>query len=141
MNSYFITAVYMLYNFKNGKCTLTLANGGHPKPLIYRRSTDEIIQISASGTVIGSFDTASYKQESVELYSGDRIYLFTDGIPESENAKKQMIGFEKGIIDLFRKSFKNDLDETLDRVLEEVKNYTGGKPYEDDIVLMGFEIK
>ncbi|HPA71312.1 MAG TPA: PAS domain S-box protein [Spirochaetota bacterium] len=141
MPSYFITAVYGIFRFDGGRATLTLANGGHPHPVIYRAGEGAFIQVKTSGTVIGMIDTAVYRRETIDLAPGDRVYLFTDGIPEAENMKKQMIGFDAGLVDIFRRSHRADLGETLDGVLEEVKKFTGAKPVDDDIVLIGLEVR
>lgn len=141
MPSYFITAVYGIFSFEEERVSLTMANGGHPYPVIYRASDNSFIQMKTTGTVIGMIDTAIYKKETICLMPGDRVYVYTDGIPEAENGNRQIIGFDDGLIDLFRKAHHPDLGETLDGVMREVKRFTGDTPIDDDVVLIGIEVK
>jgi sigma-B regulation protein RsbU (phosphoserine phosphatase) len=140
MQSYFITAVYGIFNFGEDGITLTMANGGHPYPVIYRAGDNSFTQVKTAGTVIGMIDTAVYRKETVSLRPGDRVYLYTDGIPEAENDAGQIIGFEKSLMDMFRRAHRPGLGDTLDAVLMEVNRFAGTKPIDDDIVIIGIEV-
>lgn len=68
------------------------------------------------------------------------MYIYTDGIPEAENEERQIIGFEESLMDIFRRAHRPGLGETLDAVLNEVKRFTGNRPIDDDIVIIGIEV-
>jgi serine phosphatase RsbU (regulator of sigma subunit) len=68
------------------------------------------------------------------------ITLYTDGIPEAENSDKNIIGFDDGLLDLFRRAQRKSLNDTLDAVIGEVNSFRGDVPIDDDIILMGFEL-
>jgi sigma-B regulation protein RsbU (phosphoserine phosphatase) len=140
MPSYFITAVYGIFNFGEDGITLTLANGGHPYPVIYRAGDTTFTQLKTTGTIIGMIETAIYHREMISLQPGDRIYLYTDGIPEAENETRQIIGFEESLLDIFRRAHRPGLGETLDAVLTEVRQFIGNTPIDDDIVIIGIEV-
>jgi len=140
MQSYFITAVYGIFHFGEGDITLTMANGGHPYPVIYRAGDNTFTQLKTTGTVIGMIDTAVYRKDTISLRPGDRVYIYTDGIPEAENDARQIIGFEENLVNMFRRGHRPGLGETLDAVLNEVKRFTGNRPIDDDIVIIGIEV-
>ena len=62
--------------------TLTWANAGHNPPLLVR-PTGDVIRLQPGGTVMGVFEDAAYREESVPLEAGDRVVLYTDGITEA----------------------------------------------------------
>ncbi len=142
MPSYFITAIYGV--FRSGKeesgLNFLFANGGHPYPVLYRALEGDFSQLRKSSTIIGMFDEVEYAEHELNLVKGDRIFLMTDGIIEVESPERRIIGFDEGLIELFRKAHCNDLGDTLDELLAEVNDFRNGMPIEDDILLMGFEI-
>lgn len=141
MSSHFITAVYGIFRSTGSGTELTIANGGHPYPVIYRASGGKLYNIKSGGTVIGSFDNAVYEQKTVKLNPEDRIYIFTDGIPEAQNGDNNIIGFDDDLLELFKKSHNADPEVTLDNIISEIRTFAKGASLEDDIVLIGFEAK
>ncbi len=108
--------------------------------MLYRALEGDFSQLRKSSTIIGMFDEVDYVEHELNLVKGDRIFLMTDGIIEVESPERRIIGFDEGLIELFRKAHRNDLGDTLDEVLAEVNFFRNGMPSEDDILLMGFEI-
>jgi sigma-B regulation protein RsbU (phosphoserine phosphatase) len=139
MTSHFITGIYGIMRKSGETKSLTLANGGHPYPVIIR-SNGDIEIIKSGGTLIGILDDGRYIDFTVEINSGDRIFVFTDGIPETENDKGEMIGFEEGLADLFKSSVKDDLSDYLDEIMRRVIEFRSTRPPGDDIIIIGFEI-
>jgi sigma-B regulation protein RsbU (phosphoserine phosphatase) len=62
--------------------TLTWSNAGHNPPLVVR-ADGEVVRLQPGGTVMGVFDDASYREDSITLRTGDRVVLYTDGITEA----------------------------------------------------------
>lgn len=143
MPSYFVTAIYGLFqvNGENDQVVYSFSNGGHPYPILYRADEDSFSLLKNNGTIIGMFDDQRYQTSKIKLTKGDRVFLMTDGIPEVENEEKEIIGFDDGLIALFKRSHREGLKETLDAVIEEVKHFGQEPKIDDDIILMGFEVK
>lgn len=139
MHQFFITGVYTVFRMIDDMVVVELANGGHPPQVLYRAENHSFELVKTSGTVIGMIDSAHYSKEAFRMQKGDRLFLFTDGIPEAENDKKQMIGFENELIALFQKAHREELSETLDAVLEQVRLFVGNEVLDDDIMLIGIE--
>jgi PAS domain S-box-containing protein len=142
MPSYFITAIYGLLRHDPARSSMTyqFTNGGHPYPVHYDAAAKEFRQLKLGGTIVGMFNDATYGLSEVELRKGDRIFLFTDGITETENSRKEMIGFEEGLVDIFRKASRPDLPATLDGIIDEINLFRGEVPINDDIVIIGIEV-
>lgn len=69
---------------------MALANAGHPAP--YLNGTE----IPIAGTLpLGLSATTVYTQMNVDMHSGDRAILLTDGIPEARNEGGTLLGFPR----------------------------------------------
>ena len=72
---------------------------------------------------------------AVKLKKGDALIFYTDGIPEAKDEKGEFYGFErfKSLVvtlgDLLAK-------EVRDRILSEVKSFTGNAPQHDDMTVV-----
>jgi PAS domain S-box-containing protein len=141
MTSYFITAIYCnIIRPEGAKDTrLIFANGGHPSPVVVRKN-GRVETFKASGTLIGVNENFTYEEKSIDLETGDRIFLYTDGVPETENERKEIIGYEDGLRGLFDVSGTPDLGGALDHVIEGLNSFRGQSPFKDDILIIGIEI-
>lgn len=140
MTSYFITGLYLYFSRKEtGELQLAFANGGHPKPVLIRKGRASFI--GDINTVVAVQERAEYHQNSMDLEKGDRLFIYTDGIPETRNSDDEIIGFTDQLLDLFLRSNKNLLGETLDAVISELVLYRGSSRAEDDITIVGFDIQ
>jgi len=89
---------------------------------------------------VGISDAVDYAVNEERLSAGDRLFLYTDGIPETINGKREMIGFDEGLLALFDRARRDSLSDTLDTILEEIHRFRGAQPLQDDITLIGFEV-
>ncbi len=141
MSTVFLTAVYGLFHHNGGGSTVfSFCNGGHPYPVCYSARDGRYRQFHQCGTILGMSENINYGTTDIALQSGDRVFLFTDGIPEASNGDKEIIGFEEGLLGLFERSERGTLGETLDAVIDEVSAFRGKMEPDDDILLLGFEV-
>jgi len=137
----FITAIYcVLEPVANGAVRLTWCGAGHPDPIVWRRATGRSEQIPGGDGAIGIFEDFPREQKDLLLQPGDRVYLYTDGIPETMSPAGEMLGFEE-VGRSIEEATRPDLDQTLDNLLRRVRTHRDGAPAEDDIALIGIEIQ
>ncbi len=138
MSAYFLTALYGCIEVKDEKIIFRFARAGHCPPIIVdcRRGTTDMIM--PKGKPIGMFPDNDIEERAIQFNRGERIYLFTDGLHETVNEKRQMLDFE-GLRKIIRKTTHVSLEESLDIVISEVRNFRGRAPAEDDIVLLGLD--
>ncbi|TAL33196.1 MAG: PAS domain S-box protein [Spirochaetes bacterium] len=141
MDANFITAIYGLFRYRDetGPLEFVFSNGGHPMPILHRRSADSIELLNAKGTILGAIPGMMYEEKTVTLNPGDRLFLYTDGIPEAQNESGKLLGFDE-MRDVIARASRPGLGETLDGIMGEVYAHRGLRPLEDDIVLIGFEV-
>jgi PAS domain S-box-containing protein len=77
----FCTVAYSVLQPTASGCTLTLACGGHPLPLIVK-ANGSVDTIGRPGTLIGMLDTIKVNPVTVDLAPGDSVIFYTDGVTD-----------------------------------------------------------
>lgn len=129
----YITFLIAVLNSSSGE--LDIVNAGH-NPALLLRKDGMLEQIEAGGIGLGMLDFGlPYTGKNLKIESGDKLFLFTDGIPEAMNLNEEEYSDERMI-----KFFKNHSDkppkEFISLIVEDVKNYAGKAVQSDDITAM-----
>tara|TARA_B100001248_G_scaffold260198_1_gene247787 strand:+ start:655 stop:2805 length:2151 start_codon:yes stop_codon:yes gene_type:complete len=131
----FVTSILGEYNLITDE--IKWVNGGHQPAVI--RSDDGNYNTFESNSppmgVIMQKNKSAYKMEKTKL-NGDRFYVFTDGLSESENETGEEIGIE-GSIKIIEKNFNKDLKKQLSQITEDVLNVSGKNKLHDDLTIIG----
>lgn len=131
-NPAFLTAFYGLY--RPDTSTLTYSVAGHPPPRLVR-ATGEIEHLDAAGGVpLGILEGADYDEAEVELRPGDALSIFTDGIPETFDPEKRMLGFPA--LDRLLAAASGSAEARVKAVLEATTQHARGRPADDDCTLV-----
>ncbi len=142
MQHYFLTALYgiFLFDAPGGDVRLSIACAGHPPPVIHERGAHAARYLPIRGKLLGVIRDITFDALDVTLRPGDRVYLYTDGVPEITNERMEMLGYDR-LLAVIGETAGRDLGESLDAVMEEVHRFRGGTPVDDDIVIIGFEVR
>jgi phosphoserine phosphatase RsbU/P len=136
---HFVTAAYLYFDMQ--KRTLTYAGAGHP-PLLLSGGPEGVRSIEENGLFLGKFSFATYTSVVLPLKAGDRVLLYTDGIPETTNPA----GIEFGA-DCFKQFLETErstsADQFADRLLAELSRWSarGAEDQDDDITIVAIHIK
>ena len=131
----FASCCYCLMNIKT--LELTYARGGHPYPLLLRANQPPQ-QLQIGGSLLGIFPQAEYTQQTVQLQSGDKLLLYSDGAEPLLGTFDDQGGFNYS--EEFCEIKDLPIIELTDRFNALVKKQTV-KPLEiDDITTVGMEI-
>ncbi len=76
---------------------LVFANAGHEYPAVYRDGTAFVILKDKHGFVLGGMDGMIYEDQELQLYKGDKLFLYTDGVPEATDKDNNMFGMDRMI--------------------------------------------
>ena len=76
---------------------LVFANAGHEYPAVYRNDTAFEILKDKHGFVLGGMDGMLYEDQELQLYKGDKLFLYTDGVPEATDKDNNMFGMDSMI--------------------------------------------
>jgi sigma-B regulation protein RsbU (phosphoserine phosphatase) len=123
----FITCFYAVLNTSTKRLTFT--NAGHNPPVLIR-ADGTCRRLTQGGKVIGAFEDSTYMQREVQLQSGDRLLMFTDGLTETVNAYGDEFG-ENRLIELLTKERARHAADLQDQILRSVCEFNDGE-FEDD---------
>jgi sigma-B regulation protein RsbU (phosphoserine phosphatase) len=113
--------------------TFDYVNAGHNPPVLFHGSQHSLL--TACGPVVGIISGAKYICKQITLQPEDLLFMYTDGITESQNPEEEEFG-EDGVIDFFN-SHKNTELEELSRLLEtQIREFTHNAAPLDDATLI-----
>jgi phosphoserine phosphatase RsbU/P len=73
---------------------VTYSNAGHYLPIVVHQD-GSVDRLTEGGPVLGVFSDAAYEQGQIQIASGDRIVLFTDGVTEARNGNDEEFGEDR----------------------------------------------
>jgi sigma-B regulation protein RsbU (phosphoserine phosphatase) len=133
----FISMAYLILDHERDG--VMLARAGHDAPLLYKRASQSVTPVKSPGMVVGIdsgnvFDrlTADF---AVPLERDDCLVLYTDGVTEALNTDGDEFGIDR-MIQSLRASATNGPQTIVKRIIEDVRNFTGSFPQNDDITLI-----
>jgi sigma-B regulation protein RsbU (phosphoserine phosphatase) len=132
----FITLLYCFIDYASGK--ITYSNAGHNAGILVR-SSGAVERLEKGGAVLGPFEDCCYEQGEIEIQTGDRVLLFTDGITEARNASGEEFGEER----LIRLAVENralGACELQAVVMQTIADYTAGSLH-DDATLIALSVR
>lgn len=126
----FITFFIAVLNPENGE--LDIINAGHNPALILRKN-GTMEKINAGGVAFGMFDMGlPFEGQKLILEKGERLFIFSDGIPEAMDSEEEEYSDEK-----MEQFFINKTSETsrdfISKILWDVRDFTKGTSQSDDI--------
>ena len=127
----FITCFYSELDIATRKLTFT--NAGHNPPMLVGRD-GECIRLDEGGRVIGAFPDSNFAQREIQLYEGDKLLVFTDGVTEARDAAGEEFG-EQRLQECLRSYAGCNAAELRTLILDEVTEFCAGK-FDDDATLM-----
>jgi len=118
---------------------LLYSNAGHNTPLIWRHKTQSIELLDAEGLIFGIKRNIIFEQKTTYLEAGDILLLYTDGIIEAENSDKDFFGTDR-LGKLLEECTELTPQETIDRIMSQVRIFTGMRHFIDDITLVVMKV-
>jgi serine phosphatase RsbU (regulator of sigma subunit)/predicted enzyme related to lactoylglutathione lyase len=112
---------------------LRYANCGH-LPALLLRSDGTLERLDSTCTLLGLFNQWDCYMGERQLYSGDTLVLYTDGITESFNRAQEEFGEER-LVEVFQRHRKLLAQDLLSAIVEEVRQFSPQEQH-DDITLI-----
>ena len=139
----YATAFYLIADVARGE--VRYASAAHPAPLHLRRREGTVARLAPdaggrTGPALGLFEQAEYPTCTRPLAEGDLIALFTDGLIEAESPAHGHFS-EAGLTDVLRSRAHLPGNEICRALIEESQRFSGRTDFEDDVCLVGMEVK
>jgi predicted permease len=127
---------------------LRYVNAGHNAPYLLRAGRQstadsvppEIEELSVGGTVVGMFPEMVYEEATVELWPGDVLLAFTDGVPEAHNPENEEFGEERLQL-LLRQTAHLPANEISARLSDEMKDWIRDAEQYDDLTFIVMKVR
>jgi serine phosphatase RsbU (regulator of sigma subunit) len=123
----------MFYGLLSSGGSLSYCVAGHEPPVVVGRTN--IRSLESGGLVLGLFAHATYQADSLQLESGDLVVVCSDGVTEARNASDEEFGRDR-LIACVQAGHGLESETVLERLLEEVRNFTAGAPQADDLTAL-----
>lgn len=128
----FVTVFYGVFDRSTG--VLTYANGGHNPPCIVHDGKVEVLPLTG-GVVLSMFGGLRYRENSVRIPAGGKLYLFTDGVNEAVNTKLEEFGDDR-LHQALLDSCSLGPGDTVEEILRRVEGFAGEADQADDITML-----
>lgn len=129
-NNMYFTIWYGVYDRKAS--TLTYSSGGHPPAVLVSydsKGMEEIGFLKTDGLVIGGLQGVDFSQDSCKIRTGDRLYVFSDGVYEIAKPDGSVLAFDDFVKELKAcVSSSRDIEE----ISEKMQQLNGPGPFLDD---------
>jgi sigma-B regulation protein RsbU (phosphoserine phosphatase) len=131
----FATMIYGILNAATGD--FRYVSAGHPGPVHLPRGGDPVM-LECQGFPIGMTEDA-YEEFSVRLATGDRMYLYSDGIPEAMDPAGMQFG-DVRLLKAIGQARSEPLQQGVDSLLEKIARWHGSERPHDDISIVAVEV-
>ncbi|MDE2484200.1 MAG: SpoIIE family protein phosphatase [candidate division NC10 bacterium] len=131
----YFTMIYGIVETRSARTLFTQA--GHPSP-IYQPKEAKAKLLGTGGFPVGMLPDVKYGEEELRLHPGDRLFFYSDGIPEctGKNGERFSVDRLTAFLEEWRDRPLRDVMAGLEQTL---RRWRGGDEFEDDITLLALE--
>ena len=131
----FVTVWLGIIDLNTG--VMKCANAGHEYPTLMRKGEAFELMKDKHGFVLAGMEGVRFKSYEVTLAPGDRLFVYTDGVPEAINDAVEQYGTDRLLLTLNAVKEKT-LKQVLPAVRQDIEEFASGAEQFDDITMLGF---
>ena len=134
----FVTIWLGILEISTGR--LTFVNAGHEEPALYRKGGSFELYKTKHNVAVGVFPDIEYTNYDIQLGRGDKLFVYTDGVPEATDMFDKLYTTGR-MLEALNKYRDGSPQEILEGINKSVKEFVGDRPQFDDLTMLGFELK
>lgn len=119
---------------------LIMSAAGMPPVFLYKSDSKIIEEHLMKGMPLGTMNNFPYELKELELRKGDTLLLMSDGLPELQNADKEMFGYKRAR-NSFEEVAEREPEEIIAYLKEEGSRWVNDKDPDDDVTFVVIKIK
>jgi sigma-B regulation protein RsbU (phosphoserine phosphatase) len=136
----FVTVWFAVVTLSTGE--VVEVNAGHEKPLLLQKKDGEADAFYEEldrrhGFVLGSYRKTVYKEDSFTMRPGDRLFVYTDGLPEATNAEGERFGMSR-VLESVNRYRDAEPEDMLAGVRKDVDEFVKDAEQFDDLTMLCF---
>ena len=134
----FVTAWMGILDLTTGN--IQFANAGHNPPLLKRADGSFEYLKTRAGFVLAGMEGVRYRAGEITLNPGDRLFLYTDGVPEATNINNKLYG-EDRLLSFMNENASVEATRLLPELKKNIDEFVGEAPQFDDITMLMLDYK
>ena len=134
----FVTAWMGILDLTTGQ--VQFANAGHNPPLLKRANGSFEYLKTRAGFVLAGMEGVRYRIGELTMYPGDRLFLYTDGVPEATNTESALYG-EDRLLAFMNENAQKEATALLPALKTNIDEFVGEAPQFDDITMLMLDYK
>ncbi len=134
----FVTAWMGILDLKTGN--VQFANAGHNPPLLKRANGEFEYLKTKAGFVLAGMEGVRYRAGEITINPGDRLFLYTDGVPEATNSENKLYG-EDRLLTFMNQNSNIEATKLLPALKNNIDKFVGEAPQFDDITMLMLDYK
>jgi len=133
----YFTILYGVLHAPTG--LLRFTSGGHP-PMLHVPKEGPLKLFEVESFPVGFVPDVEFTEETLQLQPGDRVYFYSDGVPEAMDEKLDQMGNERmtALVESLR---GQPVETNVTKLLESVQAWCQPKGPLDDVSILGVEWK
>lgn len=133
----FVTAWMGVLDLKTG--VVQFVNAGHNPPVVKHKNGSYEYLKSKVNLVLAGMEGIRYRKQQFQLFPGDEIFLYTDGVTEAHNVHKELFGEERLLHSLNEAAGLN-VEQICKKVKADLEAFVGEADQFDDITMLCIHI-
>ncbi|MBR5419593.1 MAG: SpoIIE family protein phosphatase [Lachnospiraceae bacterium] len=129
----FVTAWLGILNLKSG--VLSYANAGHEYPALKHAQGDYELMMEESFPPLAAMEDTRYKANNICLLPGDKLFLYTDGLPDAKNPAGKRYGIS-AMLETMNRHASLMPEEFLAAIKKDIDSYAEGAEPFDDLTML-----
>ena len=132
---YFATVWFALIDLTTGAGVSV--NAGHENPAVCRDGGSYELIRYKHDMVVGILPGLTYREHAFQMNPGDKLFVYTDGVPEAVNTANEQFGTGR-MLEVLNRNREAGPKELLERMKEEIDAFAGEAPQFDDTTMLYF---
>ena len=132
----FVTLWYGVLEIPTGR--ITYVDAGHEYPVLKRANGNFEMIKDKKSFVIGGMENVLYKENELWLEPGDKLFLYTDGVPEATDSENALFGCDR-MVDALNANKSDGVKEIIGDLRASVDAFVKDAPQFDDITMLAIE--
>ncbi|MBQ9007749.1 MAG: SpoIIE family protein phosphatase [Clostridia bacterium] len=132
----FVTVWLAVIDIRTGRGVAV--NAGHEHPVLRRKDGKYELVVYRHSMAVATMEGLRFKEHPFELYPGDSLFVYTDGVPEATNENNEMYGTDR-MLEVLNRNPDAGMEEQLINIQKEMNVFVGSAPQFDDVTMLGFK--
>ena len=133
---YFVTIWLVLINLKTGEGVSI--NAGHEHPAVLRSGGSYQLVRYRHALPVGIMPGVTFEEHEFHMSPGDKLFVYTDGVPEAVNKENEQFGTDR-MLETLNRNRDAGPKELLECMKAEIDAFIGDVPLFDDTTMLCFQ--